>query len=116
MMNDEDDISFYAFFIWPSGKKRLEFSYIVPHKTPIKIVWSVGLMLRTFHNPKKILRVPRCDCVGVSTSHRSVFQENFVSGGSIGVIIVCYGMSEDGKMQYSDTSANEDNSFRNHIR
>jgi hypothetical protein len=29
-----------------------------------------------------------------------VFQENFVSGGSVGFIIVFYGMSEDGKMQY----------------
>jgi hypothetical protein len=27
-----------------------------------------------------------------------VFQENVVSGGSIGYIIVFYGMSEDGKM------------------
>jgi hypothetical protein len=29
-----------------------------------------------------------------------VFQENFVSDGSVGFIIVFYGMSEDGKMQY----------------
>jgi hypothetical protein len=29
-----------------------------------------------------------------------VFQENFVSGGSIGFIIVFYGMSEDVKMQH----------------
>lgn len=103
-MDDDDDISFGVFFlIWSSGKKRHEISCIVAHKTPINIVWGVGLMLRTFRDQKKTknLRVPRCDCVGGSTSHWSVFQENFVSGGCIGFVIVYYDMSEDGKMQYS---------------
>jgi hypothetical protein len=58
LVMDVDDINFYVFFFLnlPSGKKRHEISYIVAHKTPIKIVWNVGLMLRTFHNPlKKII-------------------------------------------------------------
>ena len=48
----------------------------------------------------KNLRVPQCNCGGGLTSHRSVFQENFVSGGSVSFIIVLCGMSEGGKMQY----------------
>jgi hypothetical protein len=54
-----------------------------------------------------------------NTKRCYVDQENYFAGKSLGT---CTGQAqmlrscEHGDQEYSDTSANEDNSFRNHIR